>query len=285
MSSLVPVMVRTFGRTGSTLLMQILGTSERILFERQYPFEHRYLTYVYQLTQQIQAPVVTDDTWNNSVLFQGRKSVVGCLPYVKTPLLDRERLALKSIESLWEVFSAEMLESAGLSPDQTCFYAEKTPHKVSDFVTEHLGGRTVYLLRDPRDELVSIRSFNQKRGFRSFGWSESDTDLSYARKMCTNRRTFMRDLLNSEISDRRYHIRYEDLITNGEKEVSRLSAWLGEPLNFAKAMKNKNVHQQHMTARNFKSSVERWRRELGEDVQELFADELGQELVELGYAV
>jgi len=265
--------------------MQVLGTSERVLFERQYPFEHRYLTYVYQMAQQIQAPVVTDDNWNNSVLFQGRKPGVGCLPYVQTDLLDRDRLAERTMVSLWQQFSIEMRQSAGLSAEEPCFYAEKTPHKVSDVIARKLQGRTIYLLRDPRDELVSIRSFNQKRGFHSFGWNEDDTEVSYARKMCGKRRNFMRNLLESEVDHQRFHIRYEDLIANGESEVARLSQWLGASLSYSKAVKNKSIHQQHMTAKNVKLSVERWRRELSEDVLEIFAQELGPELVELGYAV
>lgn len=265
--------------------MQILGTSQRVLFERHYPFEHRYLTYVYQMSRQIQAPVVTDENWNNNLLFQGRKSYVGCLPYVKTDMLDRESLAEGALVKLWEAFSLEMREKAGFTPEQSCFYAEKIPHKAADVIGRVLQGRTIYLLRDPRDEMVSIKSFNQKRGFQAFGWQEDDTDISYARKMCKNRRDFMRGLLETETSHKRYHVRYEDLIREGESETDRLAQWLGASLNYGSATKNKDIQQQHMTSQNSLSSVERWRKELSDDVQSIFSEELGTELVELGYAV
>lgn len=265
--------------------MQILGTSQRVLFERRYPFEHRYLAYVYQMSRQVKAQFVTDSNWNDNILFQGRSSMIGSLPYEKTDLLNRERLADTSLVKLWEAFSLEMRETAGVASDQSCFYAEKIPHEMADVVGRVLEGRTIYLLRDPRDEMVSIKSFNQKRGFNAFGWQENDSDMSYAEKMCRNRREFMQSLIETETSHQRFHIRYEDLILQGEAETDRLGQWLGVNLNYRKATKDKSIQQQHMTSRNSRSSVERWRDELSDDVKALFSSELGNELVELGYAV
>jgi hypothetical protein len=132
---------------------------------------------------------------------------------------------------------------------------------------------------------VSIRSFNQKRGFHAFGWQEDDTDLSYARKMCRNRRVFMQDILTSESGTSRFHVRYEDLINNGRQEAARLSDWLGVTLDYTRAAKNRKVLELHATSRNPAASVQRWRRELSAEVQALFSEELGNELINLGYAV
>jgi len=82
----------------------------------------------------------------------------------------------------------------------------------------------LFLLRDPRDEMVSIMSFNHKRGYKSFGWLETDTDVSYAQKICRNRQKFMQLMIDFEANKRRLFVRYEDLIKNGDEEVERLSA-------------------------------------------------------------
>ena len=285
MLDVTPLLVRTFGRTGSTLLMQLLGTSPSVLFEQQYPYEHRYLTYAYQMSRIAGLPYQASDDWDNNVLFQGQSNSISVLPYARTDLIDRQRLSTRMFRDLWRSFSAELRASANAGVIDRCYYAEKSPHKVADLATELLDARTIYLLRDPRDELVSIRSFNQKRGFHAFGWQEDDTDLSYARKMCRNRRVFMQDILTSESGTSRFHVRYEDLINNGRQEAARLSDWLGVTLDYTRAAKNRKVLELHATSRNPAASVQRWRRELSAEVQALFSEELGNELINLGYAV
>ena len=286
MPNLVPVMIRTFGRTGSTLLMQILGTDRRICFERLYPFEQRYLTYVYNMARMVgSTPKAGDTEWNNDVLFQSRHRAVGCLPYGRIAAFDRQQLAKQCFVSLWEQFSIAMREAQELSTDQPAYYAEKVPNQVAEFANEHLRARNIFLLRDPRDEMVSIKCFNEKRGFHSFGWQENDSDISYARKICQIRRPFLQNLVSFEANHRRIYIRYEDLIQDGKPEVARLSEWLGVNLSMRKATRDKTIQKRHMTSANLVSSVERWRSELSDDVLEIFSREIGTELQDLGYFV
>jgi len=73
----------------------------------------------------------------------------------------------------------------------------------------------------------------------------------------------MQHMLNTPNTERRINVRYEDLITSGHEEVERLSEWAGVTM----------------------TSVERWRSELSDEVQNIFSKELGQELSNLGYAV
>lgn len=285
MSTLTPIMVRTFGRTGSTLLMQILGTSDQILFEKEYPFEHRYLTYAYNMARMVGSSPRSDDEWNNDSLFQCRSDSVGSLPYGVTNLIDKDKLGPYTFVSLWEQFSQSMREVAHCEYGKDYFYAEKVPSECADYANEYLGARNIFLLRDPRDEMVSIMSFNQKRGFRSFGWTEDDTDVSYAQKMCNNRRYFMQHMFKAKDSKRRINVRYEDLISKGQEEVERLSDWAGVKMSFEAAMSNSDIQSRHMTSKDSASSVERWRGELSSEVQNIFSHELGEELNNLGYAV
>ena len=46
---IIPLLLRSFGRTGTTVVMQLLGTSPNVLFDRVYPFEHRLLAYAARL--------------------------------------------------------------------------------------------------------------------------------------------------------------------------------------------------------------------------------------------
>lgn len=284
MSGVVPLLVRTFGRTGSTLLMQILATSSKVMFEREYPFEHRYLSYAYRMSRVVTLPPTANNDWNNNDIFQGRAPYVGHLPYQNTSDLDRGSLSQDLFVSIWDSFSRNMRTVNGFDQETKCYYAEKSPHLVSDLATDLLGARNIYLLRDPRDEFVSIKSFNQKRGFNAFGWSDDDSDMSYAARMCTRRKQFMQNFLDSDSKEERLNVKYEDLITDGFREVKRISEWLGLELDYKSATRNKDIRSKHMTSKNYRSSVGRWKSELDKDVQELFASALGDELDQLGYS-
>jgi len=92
-------------------------------------------------------------------------------------------------------------------------------------------------------------------------------------------------MIDFQQTERRIAVRYEDLIRQQDIEVARLSEWLGLPLNTKAVSKDKNIRKIHMTSSDASQSVERWRQELSEDVQSIFADQLGNELTQLGYAV
>lgn len=285
MSTLVPVMIRTFGRTGSTLLMQVLGTSDRMCFERRYPFEQRYLTYVHNMARMISLPEKSDAVWNNDTMFMGKGNRVGPLPYSTVEAFDKDELSRNCFKALWREFSASMRKQHGLEEGQKGFYAEKVPRQVADYANSHLLAMNIFLLRDPRDEMVSIKRFNEKRGFNSFGWQQDDSDLSYATRMCKTHHAFLKNLVDFKSDPRRTYVRYEDLIRNGEEEVARLSEWLGSDMSISEANGDKAVRKMHMTSSSADSSVERWKSELSSDVLNVFSRELGTELDSLGYRV
>ena len=285
MSHLVPIMIRTFGRTGSTLLMQILGTGKQMCMERHYPFEQRYLTYVHNMSRMISDSPRADSDWNNDVLFRSRSPFIGCLPYGRVDAFDKNVLADRCFLSLWTEFSIAMRETQGIALDTPALYAEKTPNEAAVRVNKLLKAKNLFLLRDPRDEMVSIRSFNEKRGFKSFGWLEGDTDISYARKICKNRRKFLQNFISFEGNERRMFVRYEDLILDGRNQTDRLSRWLEQPLSFKQATSDKQIKKKHMTSGTPSASVGRWKKELTSDVLQIFSRELGTELSELGYTV
>lgn len=285
MTMLTPIMVRTFGRTGSTMLMQILGSQPRVCFERAYSFEHRYLSYAYNLARVASAQPANGDDWNNEVLNRGDSSRIGPLPYKSVEAMDRPRLFDTLFRSVWQGLSTEMRASARIGADVPAFYAEKTPYAVAEAATTALGGRNLFLLRDPRDEMVSTRSFNAKRGYCAFDWRPDDSDASYARRLCESRRGFLQHLRTLQTDEQTIAVRYEDLALETEATVRRLGDWLGAPLDPRAARADKRILKRHSTSRDAAASVERWRSELSGEVQAIFATEIGTELAGVGYAV
>lgn len=265
--------------------MQILGTGKQVCMERQYPFEQRYLTYVYNMSRMIGASPSPESDWNNDVLFQSKSPFIGCLPYGQIDAFDKDALANRCFFSLWTEFSIAMRKTQGIAMDTPALYAEKVPHQVAERANSVLSAKNLFLLRDPRDEMVSIKSFNKKRGFNSFGWLDNDSDISYARKICKIRRKFLQNLISFEANERHMYIRYEDLILDGENQVDRLSDWLNQSFCFKQATSDKRIQEIHMTSNTPGASVGRWKKELGRDVLAIFSKELGTELGELGYTV
>lgn len=281
--SLTPLLLRTFGRTGSTLMMQLLGTSTRVCFERQYPFEHRYLSYVFQLARVASIKYKPNPTWNNMVMFHGESDLVGPLPYEDVKAIDRSKMSDRMFVSLWKEFSIAMRSAANIDESVEGFYAEKAPARLCDPSHRLLRARSIFLLRDPRDELVSIMSFNKKRGFLSFGWQEDDTEQSYAKRMIHSRKRFMIQFLETVQSPRAITVKYEDLVTNGHHEAQRFSDWLDVELDYDKASSNSSVRSEHMTSSDPAASVGRWRKELGQDTQDIFRREMAEQFEALGY--
>ena len=265
--------------------MQILGTGKQVCMERHYPFEQRYLTYVHNMSRMIGASPKEESDWSNDVLFQSRSHLIGCLPYGRIDAFDKNSLADRCFTSLWTEFSIAMRETQGIAMDTPALYAEKVPNQVAERANALLKAKNLFLLRDPRDEMVSIKSFNDKRGFNSFGWHVGDTDISYAHKICRDRRKFLQNLMAFDANERRMYIRYEDLILDGNTQTDRLSRWLDQSLSFKRATSNKQIQEKHMTSGTPSASVGRWKKELSSDVQQIFSKELGTELSGLGYTV
>ena len=98
-----PLLVRSFGRTGTTLVMQLLGTSPNVLFAREYPFETRLLAYAVRLAEVVGAPTQNDDSWNEHTIMCADPRRVGPIPYASVPAKDREKIR-RRIESMRDDF-------------------------------------------------------------------------------------------------------------------------------------------------------------------------------------
>ena len=88
---MVPILLRSFGRSGSTLVMQLLGTSPNIIFDREYPYEKRHLTYLYRLALLPGKEVNNDGLWNTESLIHKGVDRVGPLPF-NTSIINRGKL-------------------------------------------------------------------------------------------------------------------------------------------------------------------------------------------------
>ena len=172
---LEPLLVRAlFGRVGSTLMMQLLGTSSEISFDRAYPSENQSLASLLYYLQPLQgscghtqrlvdgrsrAGVVARA---GSVWVRGQRDSFGLLePRRRSgpPLYGQRPRRLDGL-----------LGGRGTVRRQPpLYYAEKYGGYEDVLTAAGNSHRMIDLVRDPRDMWSSVLAFDSKRGYFGFG--------------------------------------------------------------------------------------------------------------------
>jgi hypothetical protein len=136
--------------------------------------------------------------------------------------------------------------------------------------------RVGYLVRDPRDQMVSIAAFVARR-HPSFGFHADDTPESHAPRFVERQRQLLEAAVDPEPGT--IVVRYEDLALDIASTSARLGSWLDIDLDPARVP----AHLDHRTTPNVTASVGRWRTELDPGVATFIVEQLGDEMKKLGY--
>lgn len=293
---LKPLLVLFPARSGSTLLMQLLGTSPKIVFERSYPFETRYLSFYMRWAWQFADAGQRRVGWTVDRLVQevpAPGNDVEPPPFAMPAGFEVDGpspLWHAAFHTAWREFSRRARQCESLSPGldpAARYYAEKT-RTPFQYALQELGvdHQVIYLLRDPRDILQSIWSFNRKRGTTSFSVQQDESEVAFAARFLDDRARRMRVLLEMAPDHPNCTIvRYEDMILDLPGVAARLSKRFGVTLDAAQVLSQQTEFAGHMSSKGPKASIGRWRREMDPEIKLLFATQLGRELEALGYEV
>lgn len=260
--------------------MHALACSEAICFEKRYPFEERELTYLVRVAETVagaKAPAMSRDA-----VFSGREGALGACPYLGSNryLYAGQDSVKRVFKDLWVGYSREVLEVQDAG-----YYAEKVANDVPPLVNEVLPAKNILLVRDPRAEMLSIIKFNRQRGYDGFGWLSDDDPQSFAKRLCSMRRHFMREAARCDENPRRLVLRYEDIVVDPDAFVARLERFLDVEIDKDLFTSRLGDFRYHMTSRTARESVDAWRKELPPESVEIIQQGLAQELRELGYPV
>lgn len=285
-----PLLILGEGRSGSTLLMQLLATSSQIAFDRIYPFEIRYLTYLLHWASLIGKPCQMEADWTPANVFDPSGARIGPLPYANTQLWDGQELWPRCFRAVWREFSnvtvAQMDVKIKKKRDfgaPVLYYAEKTPFWMPERLRLVMPYKAIILIRDPRDIFLSITAFNKKRGFSAFSRFDHEDDWAFARRFVKLYKQNSRIIRKEEAASHSLLIKYEQLALNLDEETRRLGQWLGVELNAGRVKKQIRHFAHHMTSSSPAQSVERWRHEMAPEMTEFFQKELRKELRHFGY--
>jgi hypothetical protein len=263
---LVPVIVRPVaGRSGSTLVMQLLGTSPLIAFERIPPYEHRYLRYLLART----LAMLPDEDVPSAAAEPGgstrRKAYRGDEPLPPSARIFSVReLVELSIVRQWEAFSEAVVREAGIEAAPV-YYAEKfvdvvdptaadAPPIASELID--LPMKVIWLVRDPRDVWASINAFDEMRGYYGFGRREGESREDYLERYIGRANRFTEAATARGEED--VLVRYEDLVADPIPESKRIGAWLSVTLDPGLLSRPDG----HGTSASAEGSIGRWRQDL-----------------------
>ena len=290
---LKPLLVLGDGRSGTTLLMELLGTAPQIVFDRYYPYETRYLTYLMRWALLLKQKWQPSDEWNGNRSFELRNGLVGPLPFGNPQLWCYEDLWKNCFRSAWNEFSqcaADRLQlerpvssSLFTNPKRNLYYAEKSPFWLPGYLREVLPYRAILIVRDPRDVYLSITAFVKKRGLPGFTRLVDDDDWAFAQRFARSRKKLWEVMRQEEPSPNSLIVKYEDLALNLAREAKRISSWLGMELNPSAVAGEPAIWAHHATSENQVQSVARWQRELPAEFNEFFVRELHEEMQHFGY--
>jgi hypothetical protein len=246
------------GRTGTTMLMNLLGTSPAVAFDRRYPAEYRVASYLVRMAERMTEPFAEGRHPGVTAFFFGPQPAWGPLPFVSEALdVGTWRPAL--LRAMWASASEALL---AVRPDAQ-WYAEKLAVDETPLREAGIELLTIDLVRDPRDVLASRRAFTAGG---TEGWSRDAPGVAAEL-------TARLDELDARPSDLR--LRYEDLVGDVVGTAKLLAARLNVELDPGGVGRP----AEHVTTPSAAASVGRWRR----DLSSADADELKPAAERLGY--
>ena len=292
-----PVAVTTLGRTGSMLLMRLLAAHPEVMVYRPHRFEQRIASYwgdvllslaepTSYIRQVAPPPDVDDPAW---WLGSGAPA-----PWGLRDTAVQEWLGGDAVESLAPVFQQRIeatydriaaTTDAGDAP----WFAEKFNLRAAGLIRElYPGSRELFLVRDFRDMVCSILSFNEKRGVQGFGRAEAGSDAEYVDSLGGWATALVRAWERRRESARL--VRYEDLVSDPQPTLAAVLGHVGVDAspatvaNMLEAMREELPElDDHRTSEDPAASIGRWRRDLAPDLVAECERALGPALEAFGY--
>ncbi len=296
--SLQPLMITTYGRTGSNWLMRLLRQHPRILTYRPFEFEPRVGSYWMQILEALSEPASYLQTLNTRLSDEhwwlGRGSTTSELLIPDPPI--QQWLGRDSIDAL-VTFCQNRIEgfyqhvAVVQGQPEASYFAEK--HSSARFARTmirelYTQPREIVLIRDFRDMVCSILAYNAKQEFVSFGRERVSSDEEFVWHV----RLHALDLLRSykRQSSQVHLLRYEDLILQPAETLNNLLEYLDlEPKPslienmILGASEETRVTQEHRTSLNPRKSIGRWRHDLDPSLQSACQEAFSDLLEEFGY--
>jgi len=256
-------------------MMQLLGTSPEVAFDRVYPFENSYLTYLVRLVGQTARHT---PTLRMADVVYGFDSRIGPLPF-QPEIVDGPELARRSLGVVWSAFS-HCVRARTASPVR--WYCEKYWGDLTPVLEAGLAPVVIDMVRDPRDLVASIRAFNADREVKLFGRGPAIDDGDHLRHLVAGMALRLEEMA-APLPVPRLTVRYEDLVTDLAGSAAQLVELLQVDLDPDAVTAALPTMARHMTSVSADASVGRWLVDLSTSDIEIIERKLAGQMTLLGY--
>jgi hypothetical protein len=290
---LQPLMLTSPGRTGSTILMQMLSAHPEVVVYPPFEHEPRVATYWIDLLKTLANPA----SYLRQIAPAGNLSGAWWLGE-REPVPRRlsrpdiqEWLGGEAVEEVAALCQSriEALYERLIEPSTTPkYFAEKfRADNVPALMWElYPQAREVILVRDLRDVVCSIFATTEKRGVQQL---QPDRGR-YIAEQLKGRVEASVDALTAR-RERAHLVRYEDLMLRPEETLTGLLSYLGVDSSdralaamLEHAAKRLPSMDKHRTTPDPVASIGRWKRDLSPELQRVCEEALGPALEAFGYA-
>lgn len=277
---LTPLLTLGMGRTGSTVLMDLLRTSPAIHIDGGYPHESRAASAtVRSLIQSGNGDRCLQETLGYERVVHGSDLVSSLsVKDILRKLIESPDRSSEFRDLAWRSTSDHIAQD---DPDAT-IYAEKSfPVTSKAFQLAGIDHRNIVRVRDPRDIWCSVLSFNEKRGFQAFGRSEGQSDEVFLDSFVERISAMYDESLCRSPSS--FWYRYEDFVASPESFACNLGAWLGTDLDWRIAKGSSYAYSEHVTSDSLRASVGRWHADIKPGHRETIESRLRKMMDRWGY--
>ncbi len=174
-----PVMLTGFSRTGSNLLLRVLGAHQEIVAYRPYQYEPRVRTYWADVLRELTEPAANLRQIVTPGSIAERGWWLGLAPRMPRPLDDADvegALAVDAVEDAVDFCQGritrvyEQIAAATARPEAQLFAEKLLPGAVPTIAWElYPDAREVFLVRDFRDMMASVLDWKARFGGAWFG--------------------------------------------------------------------------------------------------------------------
>lgn len=230
-----PVYVTSLGRSGSTILSHLLGSSKQVFCYEKYPSEARITAYWLHLLRMATSPSSPGDTLGER--FEAVPSRASTNPFLCQDYPGYVRAAANARPAVLAAFSSSMRRELQCLADQHGSQAARARWYVEKCVPGSLAPgmaslcfpqvKEVLLVRDPLTWIRSLYLFNRRR--TNAGVYGKDVDRIGIRRLAARA---LPDLLGlcdyvAARSADSMMLRYEDLMSNPGVSLQQLADYLG----------------------------------------------------------
>jgi hypothetical protein len=296
---LQPLLVNSFGRTGTTLLMRMLAAHPAVVVYARPPYEARGGKYWMHVLKTLAAPTDARKRVGAPMEFHLEPLATGGNPFSSAAFAAWPQVEAWSGSAYVEELAAFCqrsidgwyLATAAAQGEPTAplvYFAEKHfpdayPRLMRDLYPE---ARELFLVRDFRDVVASMRAYNARKGSGDFGRDKAGSDEAWLAYLHQN---FL--VLRAAWRDRGEPgslVRYEDLVRDPAAVLLPLLTRLGldaaaETVARMAAAADAPELRGHGTTGSPESSIGRWRADLAPDLRVAVEHTFGDLLREFGY--